>query len=466
LVADNASNNDNETISSLAGHLGIPLTSEHRVRCGGHIIQLVVKAVIYGKGISTFEAELARAAPQDQFDIYRQHGVVGKLHNFVNAVLASHKRREAFMTYQATVNADDPLWSFGTLSLIQDGGVRWHSVYLMLLRCYELKNAITTFIRKWRGTNDDSAVPSNAALTDVITEEEWEEVDSLCKFLRVFYSMTKRLEGNGEYGSLWMTIVNLQHLYDELHRMQEELESEGDDCYLKNGVAFGIEKLTSYWGKIVIDPPISYYCVATILNPQLRLIWFKDHWRKHPSWHKKAEASMKAVFQQYVDAEAEEVEDDEPAQLTRRKLPGGEYHDDGYERTLSVDMSLLTGSRSYKKQRKTTELQQYYDSYQEDFTMAKDDSPLFKDPLTWWLEVGRHSYPTLYKIALDFLSIPCTSCDCERAFSGGRRTCTFERNKLCGHTIEALQLQKNWLRKHAVHSELTVLATHIGAVTA
>ena len=93
---------------------------------------------------------------------------------------------------------------------------------------------------------------------------------------------------------------------------------------------------------------------------------------------------MKAVFQQYVDAEAEaEVEDDEQPP-SRRKLPGGEYHDESFERTLSVDISLLTGSRSYKKQQKTTELQQYYNSYQEDVTMAKDDSPLFADPLIWW----------------------------------------------------------------------------------
>ena len=126
--------------------------------------------------------------------------------------------------------------------------------------------------------------------------------------------------------------------------MKDELEFESKNCYLKNSVAFGTEKLLTYWEKIVIDPPISYYCVATILNPQLRLIWFKDHWRKHPSWHKKAEASMKAVFQQYVDAEAEaEVEDDEQPP-SRRKLPGGEYHDESFERTLSVNMSLLTGS--------------------------------------------------------------------------------------------------------------------------
>ena len=71
-----------------------------------------------------------------------------------------------------------------------------------------------------------------------------------------------------------MTIINLQLLYTELLQMREELEGEDEDWYLKNGVAFGLEKLLTYWQKLILDPPISYYmyAVATILNPQLRLI--------------------------------------------------------------------------------------------------------------------------------------------------------------------------------------------------
>ena len=98
--------------------------------------------------------------------------------------------------------------------------------------------------------------------------------------------------------------------------------------------------------------------------------------------------------------------------------------------------------------------------------MAKDDSLLFADPLTWWNQVGCVSYPTLYKIALDFLSIPSTSCDNKRSFSGSRRTVTFNRNNLSRATIEALQLQKNWLRQRVVFSELNDLVDHIRAPAA
>jgi hypothetical protein len=64
-------------------------------------------------------------------------------------------------------------------------------------------------------------------------------------------------------------------------------------------------------------------------------------------------------------------------------------------------------------------------------------------------------------MALDYLSIPATSCDCERAFSRGRRTVTDDRNRLCGCTIEALQLQKNWLKNGVVNSYLVDLVETI-----
>ena len=54
--------------------------------------------------------------------------------------------------------------------------------------------------------------------------------------------------------------------------MKEKLADEEEIHYLKNGVEFGIQKLTTYFIKIVIEPPISYYTVATILHPALRLL--------------------------------------------------------------------------------------------------------------------------------------------------------------------------------------------------
>jgi ABC-type transport system involved in cytochrome bd biosynthesis fused ATPase/permease subunit len=67
----------------------------------------------------------------------------------------------------------------------------------------------------------------------------------------------------------------------------------------------------------------------------------------------------------------------------------------------------------------------------------------------------------VFKIATDYLSIPATSCECERSFSTAKRTITSDRNSLSAATIEALQLQKNWLRHSVVNSEIIKLQQHV-----
>ncbi|KAK7178247.1 transposase-like protein [Paraphaeosphaeria sporulosa] len=52
-----------------------------------------------------------------------------------------------------------------------------------------------------------------------------------------------------------------------------------------------------------------------------------------------------------------------------------------------------------------------------DNAFNNDYQGLMTDPWRCWLKVGRNRYPTLFKMAADFLSIPSTSCECERCFS-------------------------------------------------
>ena len=110
LVGDNATNNDKKLIRLLnRGSATLCLGVQHRIRCAGHIINLVVKATLYGAGVSKFEEELARVAPIEQFKLYRNHGVVGKLHNFVRAVCASHKRHELFYSVFNDLSDEEPI---------------------------------------------------------------------------------------------------------------------------------------------------------------------------------------------------------------------------------------------------------------------------------------------------------------------------------------------------------------------
>jgi hypothetical protein len=48
--------------------------------------------------------------------------------------------------------------------------------------------------------------------------------------------------------------------------------------------------------------------------------------------------------------------------------------------------------------------------------VAGKDSPNALDPIQYWIGL-REQYPNLSRLALDVLSIPASSCECERMFS-------------------------------------------------
>ena len=472
-VSDNARNNDNKFIKAInkySDHL--ILGQQHRIRCTGHIINLVVKATLFGQ-VSKFEETLANAAPKEQFDLWRKQGVVGKLHNFVNAVCGSHKRRERFTQLQKELTDEDPLWTFGTLHLKQDGGVRWNSVYAMLNRCRQLKPAIVKFVKACRHEDgDDDSEESDATATycplkDHFSDDDWDEVDVIANFLGVPFQLTKAVEGNNSnngFGSLWQTIVDLQTLWDHYRDAQDRIEAcpLAFSAYFKNAVNLGYQKLDTYWKFIVMESTPSYYCVATALHPRLRLAWFKDHWRDFDKWHRKAEADTRKVFNEYLAANKVPNEVVIAEELNRR--PPASHNSSPFARTMAVDTMLLTSNANHKRQQMKNQLQCYFDDLQQDLLNTNAAyQTLLDDPWEWWKQEGRSKYPILFEMAVDFLHIPCTSCECERCFSAAKRTLPTDRNSLSPSTIEAIQLQKNWLKNKVVESPLTNLNEHVTA---
>lgn len=68
-------------------------------------------------------------------------------------------------------------------------------------------------------------------------------------------------------------------------------------------------------------------------------------------------------------------------------------------------------------------------------------------PLTWWLrEEQQQTYPRLFRMAIDILSVPAMSAEPERVFSGARRTISWDRCQLGGHTIERGDCMKSWVK--------------------
>ena len=67
-MADNASNN-NELYDYLSQSLSV--AKKERLWCVGHIINLIVKALIYGKGVSKLERSMIGASDYIKFNLMR-----------------------------------------------------------------------------------------------------------------------------------------------------------------------------------------------------------------------------------------------------------------------------------------------------------------------------------------------------------------------------------------------------------
>ena len=59
-----------------------------------------------------------------------------------------------------------------------------------------------------------------------------------------------------------------------------------------------------------------------------------------------------------------------------------------------------------------------------------------------FVKENQHRYPTMFKMALDYLPIQASSVPCERVFSSSKETCTLRRSRITPDLMEALQVLK------------------------
>lgn len=89
-MVDNASNND-IAIESIASHFGLDAI-ERRLRCAGHILNLIARSLLYGFDKKLFEQDSEVMDLQDRLTYWRRAGPIGKAHNLIAWTYASPQR--------------------------------------------------------------------------------------------------------------------------------------------------------------------------------------------------------------------------------------------------------------------------------------------------------------------------------------------------------------------------------------
>jgi len=143
-ILDNTTNN-NTAVRTLGEIYKWPKTEhrQRRLRCMGHIINLVAQAFILEEKAELFEQALAKAergedSKDDAVKLWQICGPIGKLHYAVIFILRTPQRRHEFKRGGDACEATE-------LVPKRDNSTRWNSIYEMIKRALKLRDQIKLF---------------------------------------------------------------------------------------------------------------------------------------------------------------------------------------------------------------------------------------------------------------------------------------------------------------------------------
>lgn len=282
-MTDNAESNDT-CLEHLSSELGFK-KQHRRLRCCGHIINLVARSILFGTDADAFEEDCqAEKEIQDEVRLWRSKGPIGKLHNIVHWVQRSGQRIEKLHKLQSIENTALSLEDQTTYDVITDNATRWNSSEAMMERGYQLQNALDSLVQaevtEWsqylsrRTQNGAKPLPKKSRkkptiVDDKMSAEDWSVIAEYLAILKPLKVATKRLEGrpkDGKFGAIWEVLLTMEWLLKHLEesRLQHERDEEP---YLRIGCNLGWMKLDQYY-TLTEDSPA--YLAALVLHPAFR----------------------------------------------------------------------------------------------------------------------------------------------------------------------------------------------------
>ncbi|RYC79353.1 hypothetical protein BFJ63_vAg17767 [Fusarium oxysporum f. sp. narcissi] len=131
------------------------------------MLNLIVKALLFGQGVSKLEQQLRGASDDERFEIWRKQSFIGKLHHFCVWINRSDQRRERLKQYILQAYEEGSIKQLYTRVLV-DGGIRWNSVYAMIERALKLRHAIDLFFLHYSHVGEGYDISG-----DNLTPQDW-----------------------------------------------------------------------------------------------------------------------------------------------------------------------------------------------------------------------------------------------------------------------------------------------------
>jgi hypothetical protein len=401
-VLDNAANNDT-MMGGFARHLetlGIPFEPiTHRLRCTGHVLNLAVKAFLFGNSAEAIHDETYEPGTEQELERWRRCGPLGRAHNICVHSRGSPERIKAFKKLS------------GGRLIRRDNDTRWNSWFTMLESMLTPK--IRSAIAQYTANHIDSLAE------DRLLPADWQLLEQMVTFLEKFQIITKITEGRNS--SLADVLPGIDFLLDAFSNELSKAEEAGN-LALAAMVKCGWETLDKYFS-LTDRAPV--YVAAVVLHPQRTWQYFHRRWKEE--WIMPAKRAVEALWQEeYKPAAVPAINQDTPADTMNP-----------FELWLSSSSASSAGVPVPP------------DEYQDYCTMSPEasvqDAPA---AIAWWCEPRqRQRFPHLHRMAVDVLSIPAMSAEPERLFSECKRILTTDREFMHADTLEAVEGLKSFNRR-------------------
>ncbi|KAL9563898.1 hypothetical protein ACKAV7_011933 [Fusarium commune] len=289
-----------------------------------------------------------------------------------------------------------------SLRLGIDNDTRWNSWYKLIDNLIRRQSQIKQFLLDY-----DKEINYN-----ILNSSDWDYLERSHRFLHLFASVTLWAEGKNSTLSQILTIMGGLLRHYEKNKEHYSKPETFDRCILHS-----IEM-----GWFILDK------------------YIERHWPE--SWHENAIAGVRTIWEEYkTQPETGPAESVDEVSASQKRQPN-EW--DALLEELEV----------------TEDLGDSMDDL-EDFIKATPIK-ISGSPLQWWCHKDqRKTYPQLSRMAIDILSIAPESADPESAFSGGRRTLSWDRERMTCENLEKVECIGNWLREghiqKAVHGGMAVI---------
>nr|XP_043633679.1 zinc finger BED domain-containing protein RICESLEEPER 2-like [Erigeron canadensis] len=366
------------------------------IRCCAHILNLVVK-----DGLS----EIA--------------SVIGEVREVVKYINHSEARRQSFSKVADKQNVKDR-------RLLIDCPTRWNSTYEMLSLALKFKDVIPEYAL------------DETHFKHVPSYQDWENVEKVCKILKVFKMCTNIISGS-HYPTANLYLI-------EVYKVKETLDeaSESEDDFIRKMVKKMKEKFDKYWGECHL-----LMAIASVLDPKFKK-WLIG--QAYPILYTPVEAAnnIKSV-EDALDRMYKEYLEAHDALVREAATRGSEFSGGGTTTKSNENTSHGSGWDAYMQfvknvdmeKPRESELKMYYD---EGIYKVQGGMETFS-ALDWW-NVHKFKYPVLSKMATDVLAVPVSTVASEAIFSAGGRVIDPYRSNLAPETVEMLICGGDWIRQH------------------